>query len=110
EQEELTGKQNANGEYEYVIRQVKTQPVYIYIGPETLGPVANEGISQKAVWSYGNTLYIRVAQEDIASIYSITGMLVKRIDVPEGGITEPMTKGAYIVTLKDGSVHKVIIK
>jgi len=110
EQEELVGRMNANGEYEYTIHEVKTQPVYIYIGPDVRGPVANDGISTPAVWSYGSTLYIRVASEDVASIYSIAGMLVKRIDVPEGGITQPLAKGAYIVTLKDGSVHKVIIR
>jgi hypothetical protein len=109
-QEELTGTVNANGEYEYTIHEVKTQPVYIYIGPETLGPVANDGIAKTAVWAHGNTLYIRVDRADIASIYSIAGTLVKRIEVPEGGITQPLVKGAYIVTLKDGSVHKVMIK
>ena len=109
-QEELVGTMNANGEYEYTIHDIKTQPVYIYIGPNTKGPVGNDGISKPAVWSYGSTLYIRVASEDVASIYSIAGMLVKRIDVPEGGITQPLAKGAYIVTLKDGSVHKVIVK
>ncbi|MDR2233816.1 MAG: hypothetical protein LBE56_11960 [Tannerella sp.] len=110
EQEQLFGKQNANGEYEYTISEVVTQPVYIYIGPDDLGPVGIDDITGAAVWANENTLYIRVSQEDLASIYSITGMLVKRIEVPGGGITEPLSKGAYIVTLKDGSVHKVIVK
>jgi len=105
--EVLTGVLNENGEYVYTIYDVRTQPIYVYIGPAT---VANEMIGKASVWSSGNTLYIRVATEDIASIYSITGMLVNRIDVPEGGTTQPLAKGAYIVTLKDGSVHKVIVR
>ncbi|MDR0796085.1 MAG: hypothetical protein LBE79_08575, partial [Tannerella sp.] len=108
--EVLTGVPNENGEYVYTLRTVKTQPIFIYIGPKVLGPVANESIDKAAVYSFGNTLYIRVAAEDIATIYSITGALVKRINVPEGGTSQPLEKGAYIVTLKDGSVHKVMVR
>ena len=109
EQEILTGKLNDNGEWEYRLPFVKNQPVRIFIGPNTIA-VPNEAINNKAaVWSSGNTLYIRVANEDIVSIYSISGSLVNRITVPEGGTTLPLARGAYIVTLKDGSVHKVII-
>ena len=104
--EVLTGKLNANGEYEYTLVNIKTEPIYIYIGPETVGI---ESLDKAAVWSSGNTLYIKVKREDIASIYSVTGTLVSRIEVPEGGTTLPLSRGAYIVTLKDGSVHKVII-
>ena len=104
----LDGILNANGEYEYSIPFIKTQPLYIYIGPNI---VSNEFFDKDAlVWSYGHTLYFNVPQEDIASIYSITGMLVKRVEVPEGGTSVPMQRGVFIVTLKDGSVHKVIIR
>jgi hypothetical protein len=101
----------ATGEHEYTLPYVKTQPVYIYIGPNLRGDgVLNESVDKAAVWSSGNMLYIRVSREDIASVYSVAGTLVTRIDVPEGGITLPLARGAYIVTLKDGSVHKVIIR
>ena len=107
-QETLRGIVTANGEYEYTIPFVKTQPLYVYIGPTTY--VANELIDKDAlVWSHGNTLYINVEQKDVASIFSVTGMLVKRIEVPDGGTSLPMQRGVFIVTLKDGSVHKVII-
>jgi hypothetical protein len=111
-QEVLTGTLNANGEYEYIIRQVKTQPIYIYIGPESEmgGENANETVNGSKVWATGNTLYIRVAKEDIASIYSIVGKLVRKIDLAEGQVGVPMESGVYVVTLKDGSVHKVIIQ
>jgi len=88
---------------------VKTQPIYITFG--NFRAVENELFANRpTVWPYGNTLYINVIKDDIASIYSVAGLLVKRIEVPEGGTTLPLAKGAYIVTLKDGSVHKVIIR
>jgi len=105
----LVGVLNANGEYEYTIPIIKTQPVYIYIGPERIA-TSNEAVERNGVWSFGNTLYINVNKEDIASIYSVTGTLVQRIEVPAGGASVPMQRGAFIVTLKDGSVHKVIIR
>ena len=109
DQEVLPGVRTANNEFEYTIPFVKTQPLYVYIGPTV--HVFNEWIDKNvAVWSFGSTLHINVDQQDIASIYSITGMLVKRIEVPVGGLTVPMQKGVFIVTLKDGSVHKVIIR
>jgi hypothetical protein len=87
-----------------------SQPVYIYIGPEVLGPVGNEWIGKAAVWSHGNTLYIRVARADVANIYSSDGLLVKRIDLQEGLLSETLPKGVYIVTLQGGGAYKVIIQ
>ena len=34
----------------------------------------------------------------------------QRVDLPEGDTSIPMSRGAYVITLKDGSVHKVIVK
>ena len=107
-EEELVCKLNANGEYEYVIRKV-TQNIVLTIGPD-FASVDNAIIDGRAVWSHNNTIYIRVEKEDIASIYSIAGQLVKRIELPEGDTPVPMERGVYIVTLIDGSVHKVILK
>lgn len=106
-EEELQGKLNSNGEYEYTIRQV-TQNIILSIGPDYA--TSNGEIDGMAVWSYNNTIYIRVMKEDIASIYTVAGQLVKRIDLPAGTISIPMERGVYIVTLHDGSVHKVIVK
>lgn len=106
--EELIGTKNANGEYEYVIRKVQ-QNIVLKFGPDYATDNI-EIVDGKAVWSHGNTIYIRVEKEDIASIYSIAGQLVKRIELSEGSISIPMTRGVYVITLKDGSVHKVILK
>ena len=105
-EEILEGKKNANGEYEYVIPQV-TQHIVLKFGPDH---VANMSIEGTAIWSHGETIYIRVERKDIASIYSVAGQLVRRIELSEGDTSVPMQRGVYVVTLKDGTVHKVIVK
>ena len=107
EQEVLGGVKNANGEYEYIVPSVQ-QEVTLTFGPDV---VSNELLTAgRAVWSHGENIYIRVERADIASIYSVAGQLVKRIDLPQGDTSIPMSRGAYVITLKDGSVHKVIVK
>ena len=104
--EMLTGSKNANGEYEYIIPHVM-QDITLTIGPDY---VSNQLLAGTAVWSHGEMIYIRVERADIASIYSVAGQLVRRIELPEGDTSIPMSRGAYVITLKDGSVHKVIVK
>lgn len=106
-EEELTGVKNENGEYEYVLRRV-TQNIVLSIGPDFA--TSNLFVDKTSVWSYDNMLYIKVDRHDVANIYSIAGQLVKQIELSEGDATIPLERGTYIVTLKDGSVHKVIIK
>lgn len=105
-EEVLQGTLNEKGEYEYVIHKV-TQNIVLTFSP---GSVDNASIDGIAVWSYNNTINIRVAKEDVASIYSIAGQMVKRIELSEGDNPIPMERGVYIVTLKDGAVHKVTVK
>ena len=104
--EMLTGTKNANGEYEYVVPNVQ-QDITLSIGPDY---VSNQLLAGTAVWSHGEMIYIRVDCADIASIYSVAGQLVRKVDLPEGDTSIPMSRGAYVITLKDGSVHKVIVK
>lgn len=107
QQEVLNGVKNANGEYEYVILNIQ-QEVTLTFGPDV---VSNELLTAgPAVWSHGEMIYIRVDRADIASIYSVAGQLVRKVDLPEGDTSIPMSRGAYVITLKDGSVHKVIVK
>lgn len=105
--EELVGTLNAAGEYEYVIRRVTQNIVLTF----SAGSVDNASVmGGTAVWSHDNTIYIRVAQADAASIYSIAGRLVKRIELPAGDTPVPVERGVYIVTLKDGLRYKVVVK
>ena len=105
-EELLEGKLNANGEYEYIIPHLM-EDVQLRIGPD---PVANEFLAGAAVWSYGEQIYFRVDRSEIASIYSVAGQLVRKIELPEGDSSIPMRRGAYVITLRDGSVHKVIVR
>ncbi|MDR1331635.1 MAG: T9SS type A sorting domain-containing protein, partial [Tannerella sp.] len=87
-----------------------TSQIDITIGPDLAG-ADTPAAGSAGVWSRGGKLHIRVDRRDVASIYAITGQLVRRIDLPEGSNTvEDLKRGVYIVTLKDGSVHKVIIQ
>ena len=97
-----------NGVYEYTISFV-VEPWTVHIGPEA-STVSNDGFSRQKVWAYKNTLYINAEREDIVSIYNVTGVLYKKIEISEGLQTFTLERGVYVVTLKDGTVHKIIIK
>ena len=102
---ELTGKLMTDGSYMYTITNV-VEPWDVKIGP---GFVANDGVSGSKIWAYKNTLYINTNREDIVSIYNVTGVMYKKLDIPEGYSSMTLNSGAYVVTLKDGTVYKVII-
>ncbi|MDR0681406.1 MAG: T9SS type A sorting domain-containing protein, partial [Dysgonamonadaceae bacterium] len=67
------------------------------------------GGSQR-VWAYRNTLYINAKQEDVVSIYNMTGVLREKIEIGEGVSKITLERGLYVITLKDGSVHKIVIR
>jgi hypothetical protein len=106
-----TAKVLGDNTFEYTIYQV-VEPWTIAIGPEasTAKGVSNELTPSARVWTYRNTLYINAEKEDVVSIYNMTGVLNKKIDVPEGVSRFTLEKGIYVVTLKDGSVHRVIVR
>ena len=97
-----------NGVYQYTISNV-VEPWTVKIGPEP-STVSNEGLSNQKVWAYKNTLYINAERDDVVSIYNVTGVLHKKLDITEGLKTLTLERGIYVVTLKDGSVHKIIIQ
>lgn len=108
-QETLVGTPNDKGGFSYTIRGIVTQPVRIYYGDDMPNvPVWNDVIGKSAVWTHGQTLYIRSVGPDAADIFSITGRLIKRIYVTEGLVSETLPKGVYIVRLKDGAAFKVV--
>ena len=102
---ELKGTLRGDGSYMYTITNI-VEPWDVKIGP---GFVANDGISGSKVWAYKNTLYVNTSREDIVSIYNVTGVMHKKLDIPEGYSSTTLKSGAYVVTLKDGTVYKVII-
>ncbi|MDR1779961.1 MAG: hypothetical protein LBR50_04415, partial [Tannerella sp.] len=80
--EVLNGVLNASGGYDYIISRVQ-EGIKIEIGPET---VANESIASVAVWASENAINIETPERTRVDIYSIAGVLVKRMDIA-GGIT-----------------------
>ena len=99
-----------DGTYEYRIRQV-VEPYDVYFGgidPDS-DVVSNEGILGKRVWAYRNTLFINVDKDDVVSIYNVTGILSQKLEIPAGLQKLTLDKGVYMVTLKNGTVHKIII-
>jgi predicted transcriptional regulator YdeE len=40
----------------------------------------------------------------------MTGVLEKRVEIPEGLMRFTLERGLYVVTLKDGSIHKIVIR
>jgi len=99
-----------DGTYEYRIRQV-VEPYDVYFGgidPDS-GDVLNEGFLGKRVWAYRNTLFINVDKDDVVSIYNVTGVLCQKLDIPAGLQKLTLDRGVYMVTLKNGTVHKIII-
>ena len=105
----LTPKYLSNSTYEYTIRQV-VEPWDVYFDPTTLiGNVNNESVLTQRVWSYRNTLFINVDQADVVSIYNVTGVLYQKLEIPAGLKKLTLEKGIYLVTLKNGSVYKIVI-
>ncbi|HCC52883.1 MAG TPA: hypothetical protein DEQ30_13210 [Porphyromonadaceae bacterium] len=107
---DLTGKLLDDGSYQYTIYQV-SEPWTVQIGPDlSTISVSNEDVSGQRVWTYKNTLYINADVDDVVSIYNMTGVLYRKVDISAGTNKFTLERGVYVVTLKDGTVHKVVIK
>jgi hypothetical protein len=93
----------------YIIRM--TEPWTVYIGPGTRSDVGTDYIDgNKRLWVHKNTLYINALKEDVVSIHNMTGVLYKKVEIPEGLSKFTLEKGLYVITFKDGSVEKIIVK
>lgn len=108
--EEIFGTMNANGQYEYVIRQVRSN-ILLAIGPDAASGngTSNEVIDDASIWSYRNELFVTLNNEDIINIYSITGLLIRKIESGPGTVTIPLTQGVYIVTLTNTNLIKKVL-
>jgi hypothetical protein len=96
--------------YTYYFSQI-VEPWTVFIGPNvSSNPNGNGDITGNRVWSYRNTLYVSVLTEDVVSVFNAAGILYKKQEIPAGTSKLILDRGVYVVTLKDGEVHKVIIK
>jgi hypothetical protein len=103
---DLTAKSLGNNTFEYTLSQV-TQEWRIVFGDEG---TSNLGMPSQKVWAYRNTLYINVPKEDVVSVYNVTGVLNKRLTVSEGLNSMTLQRGVYLVSLKDGTVYKIVVQ
>lgn len=71
--------------------------------------VGNDNVEKTAVWSAGNSIYIRLHDAETIRIYNLTGALVKALPDATGEHCIPLPRGIYIVRTKTTS-EKVVIK
>ncbi|MDR2232957.1 MAG: hypothetical protein LBE56_07530 [Tannerella sp.] len=108
-QEELIGVPNGKGEYEYSIINVITQPIYVYIGPDTRGPVGNEVVNNHSIYVQNRTLYMNgLVIGESWGVYNITGALVTQ-GVANGNSMSVLLpgRGIFIVRLGNKSMKVV---
>ncbi|MDR1381906.1 MAG: hypothetical protein LBJ47_10585, partial [Tannerella sp.] len=106
--EELTGRALDDGAYEYVIYRV-VEPWTVTFGPEPASVITGEErVGGLSVWSYKNTLNIRSDVKTKAYIYTLSGSLLKCLDVQEGDNREILERGIYVIVIGNNRC-KVII-
>jgi hypothetical protein len=99
-----------NNTWQYSLGPI-VEPWDIYIGPalSTAVGVSNNTIVANRVWAYRNTLNVNVESANTVSIYTLTGALYLQKDVAAGLTKLTLERGAYVVTLKDGTKYKIVI-
>jgi len=94
----------------YYLRTVVEHWTVEFLPGQQSSVVANDAVIGKKVWTNRNTLYINANKSDVVSIYNMTGVLYKKVEVPDGLNSITLDKGIYVVTLADGSVHKIVVR
>jgi hypothetical protein len=108
--EELKGTELGGGIYRYVLRQL-AEPWTVTVSTDPASTPNGEAFvgSGISVWTYANTLYINSDKAAGASIYTLSGTLLKQQDVKEGQTGIQLDRGIYVVEI-DGSRYKVVVK
>jgi hypothetical protein len=94
--------------YQYWIYQV-TEPWDVAFGAPYRSDVSNPYLPSQKVWSYKNSLYVNVEQDDVVSVYTMTGILYRKMEIPAGQTALRLERGMYLVTLKNGAVYKITV-
>jgi hypothetical protein len=98
---------NGDGSYEVRIRVVR-ESVRVTLKVAAGTGTGNEGVEAPRVWVSGKQLYIASVRDDEAKVYTLAGILLKRIPVAAGKTVQtPLPSGVYIVKLNRGEVFKV---
>jgi hypothetical protein len=66
-------------------------------------------VSTGKVWSYGKTLFISSNKAGTAKIYSITGQLVKIVNVNTGITITELPTGIYLVNTPNNEITKIVV-
>ncbi|MDR1223064.1 MAG: T9SS type A sorting domain-containing protein, partial [Tannerella sp.] len=108
--EELDWTENlGDGTFRYLLPEV-TEPWTITVSSDPASKeVSNELITGRRVWTYANTLYIQSDKAVHANIYTLSGSLLKQLNVSAGTTGQQLERGVYIVEI-EGSRYKVIVK
>ncbi|MDR2119467.1 MAG: hypothetical protein LBP64_01150, partial [Tannerella sp.] len=107
EREVLTGIPDGAGGYDYRIPAVR-EDILVEIEVHNTSAEAVDGLS---VWAYGNAIRIASPKRTTADIYSVSGILLKRINIAPGISVVHAAPGIYIVVLPDdGATYKVTVK
>ncbi|MDR2119466.1 MAG: DUF6273 domain-containing protein [Tannerella sp.] len=107
--EHLKGTPNADGGYDYLLENVSGNvPVVVYITPAPME--GSEVIGKQSVWTHGGRIYVDVRRAETVSVYALDGRLVKQLQVPEGLTAIPVSGGIYVVLLRGGTRHKVMVR
>lgn len=95
----------------YVVKYVRND-VEIFIDGivKNPDPVGNEVVATDAikVWTAKGNLHISTATEQTATVYNLTGSLVKQAEIPAGDTLWQLPSGIYIVQVADMR-YKVIL-
>jgi hypothetical protein len=108
---DATSVREADGSVTYIIRRV-VEPWTISFGPQPSSAswVDNENIAGQNIWTHRNTLYISTPTDNTVSIYNITGVLNRKVEIPAGLSQMILDKGIYIIKLKDGKAYKIVVQ
>ncbi|MDR1116205.1 MAG: T9SS type A sorting domain-containing protein, partial [Tannerella sp.] len=107
--EEMEGTELGGGTFRYVIRRL-AEPWTVTVSPDPAsGFVDNEITADGRVWTYASTLYISSDKAARANIYTLSGTLLKQLNVTAGTTSAQLERGLYVVEI-DGTRYKVVVK
>jgi Leucine-rich repeat (LRR) protein len=91
-----------------VALNVENCPDVVITGAPTR--IVQTPVSNISVWADQGQVFIKGAQNETASVYTIDGRLAKQQKVADGTAGIALDNNLYIVRLSNGTVRKVLVK
>lgn len=99
---------NSDGSYTVTIYNVQTA---IELNITFTSDVSNDEITNNNVWSANGQLYIRDIASGQATIYNVSGALIKTVQTMAGETVQAnLPAGFYIVKTNSDKVYKIVVK